>query len=94
MAIKVIQPKHYPTFKYNEGPILVQSSKYLVLMSHRQIGGMYVMSLDFNQRDIEINVIRCYGGPSIAYGVEAWGITISLGAWNEIDKIQKMFLHR
>ena len=48
------------------------------------------MSLDFNQRDIEINVIRCYGGPSIAYGVEAWGITISLGAWNENSKFSLM----
>ena len=28
------------------------------------------------------------------YGVEVWGNTISLNAWNEIEKIQKMFLRR
>ena len=26
---------------------------------------------------------------AVVYGVEAWGGTISLGAWNEIHKIQK-----
>ena len=28
------------------------------------------------------------------YGIEVWGGTISLNAWNEIEKIQKMFLRR
>ena len=31
---------------------------------------------------------------ALLYGVEVWGGTISLSAWNEIQKIQKMFLHR
>ena len=30
----------------------------------------------------------------LLYGVEVWGGTISLNAWNEIEKIQKMFLRR
>ena len=30
----------------------------------------------------------------LLYRVEVWGGTISLGAWNEIEKIQKTFLHR
>ena len=30
----------------------------------------------------------------LLYGVEVWGGTISLSAWNEIQKIQKMFLPR
>ena len=30
----------------------------------------------------------------LLYGVEIWGGTISLNAWNEIEKIQKMFLRR
>ena len=30
----------------------------------------------------------------LLYGVEVWGSTISLNAWNEIEKIQKMFLRR
>ena len=40
------------------------------------------------------NVVQCHGNSSIAYGVEVWGDTISLNAWNEIEKIQKMFLRR
>ena len=30
----------------------------------------------------------------LIYGVELWGGTISLNAWNEIEKIQNMFLRR
>ena len=30
----------------------------------------------------------------LLYGVEVLGDTISLNAWNEIEKIQKMFLRR
>ena len=40
----------------------------------------------------EIHVIECYGGPSVAYAVEMWSGSISLGAWNEIEEIQNMFL--
>ena len=30
----------------------------------------------------------------LLYGVEVWGDTISLNAWNEIVKVQNMFLRR
>ena len=30
----------------------------------------------------------------LLYGVEVWGDTISLNAWNEIEKIRDMFLRR
>ena len=30
----------------------------------------------------------------LLYGVEMWGGIILLSAWNEIEKIQKMFLRR
>ena len=30
----------------------------------------------------------------LLYGVEVWGGTISLNAWNEIEKIQNMFFRR
>ena len=30
----------------------------------------------------------------LLYGLDAWGGTISLNAWNEIEKFQKMFLRR
>ena len=30
----------------------------------------------------------------LLYGVEVWGGTISLNPWNEIEKIQNMFLRR
>ena len=30
----------------------------------------------------------------LIYGVELWGGTISLNAWNEIEKMQNIFLRR
>ena len=30
----------------------------------------------------------------LLYGVEAWGGTIPFHSWNEIEKIQKMFLRK
>ena len=42
----------------------------------------------------EIDAIRCYDGQVLLDRVEVWGGTISLSAWNEIEKIQKLFLHR
>ena len=35
----------------------------------------------------EINVVPCHGRSMLLYGVEVWGDTVSLSAWNEIDKI-------
>ena len=28
----------------------------------------------------------------LLYGVEVWGVSISPNAWNEIEKVQNMFL--
>ena len=41
------------------------------------------------------NVVQCHGNSSIAlWSRSIWGGTISLNAWNEIEKIHKMFLRR
>ena len=42
----------------------------------------------------EVGVIQCYGSPMLLYGMLVRGDTISIGARNEIEKVEKMFLHR
>ena len=47
----------------------------------------------YSRRGSEIDVIQHYGGEVLLYGVEVRGGNISFSAWNEIKKIQKLFLH-
>ena len=60
VAVKAIQPRHYPTCADKGEPIQVQASNILVLMSHQQTGGTYAMSVDFKRVGIVIRCLRIY----------------------------------
>ena len=78
-------------------------------MSHRPIGGMYAISLEFiagwngyymfenqyNQSDtrgweVRLMLFNAMVVQVLLYGVEVWGGTISLSAWNEIRKFKSV----
>ena len=40
----------------------------------------------YSRMGSEIDVIQCYGGPGVALGVEIWGGTMLLSAWNETSE--------
>ena len=60
IAIKAIQPRHYPTLTYKGEPIqVVQSFKYFgVDVPSRNRESMYAMSLDFKQVGIVIICLK------------------------------------
>ena len=44
--------------------------------------------------DVKLMLFNAMVTLVLLYGVEVWGDTISLNAWNEIEKIQNMFSRR
>ena len=71
MALKETKPRHY-MFTYKGEPLqVVQSFKYLGGNGPwtNRWNSYYMFKNQCNQRDTEINVIQCFGGPSIVYGV-------------------------
>ena len=59
----------------------------------------YMLENQCNQSDtrgweVKLMLFNAMVTQVLLYGVEVWGGTISRNAWNEIEKIQKMFLRR
>ena len=44
--------------------------------------------------EVELMLVNVMVTQVMLYGVEVWGDIISLNAWNEIVKVQNMFLRR
>ena len=72
-----------------------KTSNILLLMSNREIARMYATSLDFNKVGVVTICLRPFDVVVVQvllYGMKVWDCSISLNAFNEIDKFQNLFL--